>query len=706
MKRIKCLYRRDRSGLVRGTLALGVTLVLIVLLLLWALNGRNSTRVEERAADAARQVAQQFQLLVEDGFRQMNVVSGEISGDDAGNLVLISNMVRYGVFSDAMLISDGVEQHLDGTKAQAAAPATYIHYHTEALEGKIIGETDGTMQLRVSAGEGVELAAWLDSDRLDKILGSAFEQEYGYVIFNATTGAYLINRGPYAGGGYYDALLRLNARGGTEKLLSAEVAQAHIRNGAESGIDMYIAQTDTAIHPWSIALFIPEDVLTREADAPRPLVLVSIVSALLLVSALTVNATFLARRLKAETSDQQRKAHISEKLLALSARDAKAMLYIYQRKEDRIRTYYDGLMLDGSGSAAPKTLLELAESCSVAASDVEQLRERAWDLKPGERCDLNLICTAQGSKHLLRFALSCPEDEGELILGTVRDFTVEQQAKIRFGEESNFRKLILPKTISIWQFNLSRGRWKLTDCRPDVNLNRIGIVLDEWRDYETDINAFVRNYLYPKDYQEYVSNMNPEEILDMYRKGKAEQILEYRIRSDKDDSYAWHRHVLRVFKDPESGDVLASMYVLNVDAEKNAEIERKARTRILQQTLTALGGIYDGLYYVDLDGDLCYAARTHGNELITQLSMPFKSTFADYIAQNVHPDDQEALRKLLDPYIIRKSIREGSHFLRCEYRRGIGDGYEWSAAIVQAARFENGTVREVVIALRNINAEK
>ena len=44
--------------------------------------------------------------------------------------------------------------------------------------------------------------------------------------------------------------------------------------------------------------------------------------------------------------------------------------------------------------------------------------------------------------------------------------------------------------------------------------------------------------------------------------------------------------------------------------------------------------------------------------------------------------------------------------MRCEYRRSVGEGYGWSVLIVQAARFENATVREVVVALRNISGEK
>ena len=75
MKSIKRLFQKDRYGFVRGTIALGFILLLIAMLFSWILVNRDSRGAEERAADAARQVAQQFQMLIEDGFRQMNVVS-------------------------------------------------------------------------------------------------------------------------------------------------------------------------------------------------------------------------------------------------------------------------------------------------------------------------------------------------------------------------------------------------------------------------------------------------------------------------------------------------------------------------------------------------------------------------------------------------------------------------------------------------------
>ena len=705
MKSIKRLVQKDRYGFVRGTIALCFILLLIAMLFSWVLVDRDSRGAEERAADAARQVAQQFQMLIEDGFRQMNVVSEEIGETSEDALEQIANMVRYGVFSDAMIVSDGVEYHMDGTQSKVDELPRSTHYHTDGIEGKIIGSEDETVQLRVSVGESAELAAWLDPVRLDWILKGAYIDDYGYAIFNSTTGAYLVNKSKYAGGGYYDALLKLNADGSTEKLLHSQVSQTHVRSAKDGGSE-YIAQTSTDIYPWSIALFIPGELLMQNENALGLANVLFVVAILALILALAVYVVVIMRSMRQESSLQLRKSRISEKMLVLAAEDSKSRLYLYQRKQDKILAYYDGLKYEGEDEAteAPKNISELGLRCGLSEADTEQLRERLRELKPGERCNLNLLCNVQDSKHLLRFTLNAEED-GNLVLGTMRDCTVEQQTRIRYSDERNYRRAILPKTSCIWQINFGRGRWKLTDCRPDVEVRRAGVVLNEWRDYEGDMNGLARDYVHADDYAEYLAKMNAESILDAYTRGKFEQVMEYRVL-DFDGQYQWYRHVLRVFKNPDSGEIIANMYLLNIDAEKNAEIERTQRTRILHKTLTALGGIYYGLYYVNLDEDLCYVARTHGGELITQLSTPFKATFANYIQQNVVSEDREKLSKLIDPYYIRRNIREGCHFTRCEYRRCVGDGVKWSEVIVQAARFENATVREVVIALRDINSEK
>ena len=551
MKSIKRLFQKDKIGFVRGTFALGIILLLIAMLFLWILGNRDSRGAEERAADAARQVAQQFQMLIEDGFRQMNVVSEEIDGASDSALEHIRNMVRYGVFSDAMIVSDGVEYHMDGTKSEVEQTPRSIHYHTDGIEGKIIGCEDETVQLRVSVGESAELAAWIDPDRLDWILESAYAEDYGYAIFNSSTGAYLVNKSNYEGGGYYDALLKLNVDGDTEKLLHAQVAQTHVHSAKDGGSE-YIAQTKTEIYPWSIALFIPGELLMQNENTVGLTNMLFVAAILVLIVALAVYIVFIMRRMRKESDVQLRKSRIADKMLALAAEDSKSRLYIYQRKQDKIFAFYDGLHCEGEDEAAPKNIAELGVRCGLSETDTEQLRERLRELKPGERCKLNLRCSVQDSKHLLRFVLNSTDEDGDLVLGAMRDCTVEQQTRIRFSDERNFRKAILPKTICIWQINFGRGRWMLTDCRADVDAKKYGVQLNEWRDYEGDLNGLARDHIHPADYSDYSAKMNVESILDAYTRGKFEQVMEYRLRS-LGDQYQWHRQVLRVFKEPDSG---------------------------------------------------------------------------------------------------------------------------------------------------------
>ncbi|MBQ3574835.1 MAG: hypothetical protein IJA26_04150, partial [Clostridia bacterium] len=188
-----------------------------------------------------------------------------------------------------------------------------------------------------------------------------------------------------------------------------------------------------------------------------------------------------------------------------------------------------------------------------------------------------------------------------------------------------------------------------------------------------------------------------------YRTGKSECVQDCRVRSLKKTGYEWHRQMLRVFKDTDSNEIVARLYMLNVDAEKNAEMERRERYRIHQQTLTAIGGIYYGLYYIELDNDLCYTAKSHAGELCSDICAPFKTAFAGYIEKYVHEDDRETLRRLIDPYMLRKKVQEDQRFHRCEFRRRVGEHYEWSAAIIQAARFENAQIRDVVLAFEDIS---
>ena len=262
------------------------------------------------------------------------------------------------------------------------------------------------------------------------------------------------------------------------------------------------------------------------------------------------------------------------------------------------------------------------------------------------------------------------------------------------------------RASSVWQVNVSRNRWRAVHIGANEPLSRLTSHMNGWRDYNSDLGSTLNDYIHPADYYDFAERAGIPGMASAFRSGTTEFTLEYRVCASQTNNYEWHRMHVRLLTDPKTGDIIANFYIYNVDAMKNAELERGERKRVLQQTLTALGGIFTGLYYVDLDNDLCYTARSRDGEITSQLCAPFKSSFDRYIDVQVHPEDQDELRKALSTYALKRSMTEGSHFRHCLYRCSLGDGsYARTSMVIQPARFENGTIKEIALAIREIERE-
>ena len=702
MKRINKLFSKDKYGILRGGIGLGLLLVLSAALLLHGIVMYDDAFEVERTADAANRVAAQFEQLVFNAFDQMRSSTDLMDAGAVDETTLIQTLLNYGPFMDAGVVQAGELRHADGSTSPVQDGVTYVHYDATNHTDKIIAQADGVIQLRVSLKNRSELAAWLDPKDLDDVLQSGFTDSYGYAVYNSATGVYLLNHTSFSNDNYYETLLGMNENGSTEDLLSKGSAQTRMTGSADG--DYYIAQRRTAVSPWSIALVIPVDLVDSHSLVVRatPITMVAVTAFLILV--LASYTVFAMHRIRQANRKAEQTLKVGERALNTAAAEARATLFVYQRGSDGKMPCYDGLgLIDGTSEGAKHaTFREVEAACRLSEEDAEQLRERIRELTAGATAELTLRSLAkEREEHLLRFVLSAPRDDRNSVIISIRDCTFQVLSQNQADEENNYRRAVEPRTESIWQINISRDRWRLVHGRNRDVLKMLGVVKNAWREYSADLNGMMREYLMPDDYDAYVDSVSIAGITALYRSGKIQHTRDYRVRSGAD--FVWHRMTLRICINPESGDILANIYVFNVDAEKNAELERGERKRILHQTLTALGGIYYGLYYVDLEKDLCYAAKAHGGELVTQLSAPYKVTFDAYIETIVHPEDRDRMRALLSAYNLHRSMTEGSHYQRCEYRRRTDEGYGRAEIIVQPARFENGVVREVVLALSNIN---
>jgi len=695
LKDSKILYR-DRYGIIRCTLVLSLLLIGLMALNMHLHDNRNARAAEERASDAARQIAAQFQQLIEDSAYQIQVAVAYLQEDGMNELTLEA-ISRNKLFTGAALLQNSEMLLQSGNcKLQDDAKKS-AQYSDGNLQLRLLAQDDNSIQLRTTVQSDLELAVWISPDLVEELLSRAFEEEYGYAVFNVETGVYLLNHTHYTEQGYYDALLNRNAGGAAEKLLGARTAQAYIHRDAGAAEPYYIAQMPTGIGSWSVALLIPENLIDFDEGMPVGLLMLGLITMALSVLAVALVSIIVYWKVVKAENELKRENQLLNQLATLAAEAGQVSIFQYKRKEDQLDHYIDGIgNVDGEAKS-------LAELCGCENEDAERLQSRCRKLKVGMEDELNIHAHTNGDERFLRICLKSSTENENVILGCIQDCTQGMLAQNRAMDESNFHAQMKPKSTAIWQVNASRNRWHVSHCINSELVRRLNITEDEKRDYEADLNNGLRHYLHPDDYPAYVEEMSINGIMTMFRKGKVETVHEYRVEKPDGKGYEWHRQVVRTYEDPRTHEIMANIFIINVDGEKKAEMERRERARMLQSSLTALGGLYRALFYVDLDADICYTAKAPGGELISKHRSSFRTTFDAYIDQTVAPEDRAALKELTNAYLLRKNMSETAHKQCREYRRISGDSYKRSLMIVQAARFENGTVRDVVIALRTLD---
>ena len=654
----------------------------------------------QRAADGAGNAALNLQWMLEGGVDKLEVLEKRLTDGAADVNKLLADIAGDSGYQNAAVVYNGIIHRADGSTAQDTGVDKYPNCEIGGRLVRISGTEDGIL-LRMTAGDA-DLVYVFDEAEIRSAIGRIFKGDYYWSVYNVRTGSYIYNGMPFDSNSYYDALMSVNESGDGEALFASYNAEAYFNEllGKQDGV---IAQHMMNISPWGISLVLPESIFADEnISADYHFIIIGTVISL----QLAMSAGFLAyvfRKRRKMGAELKTVSLTEQKKLEMSVESSGVCVFEYDRSTGSIVDFHDGMADSGvEGRLRPKTIDEFVTYYRPNDEDGLRLYETIKEIKAGDAANIDVHTFANEGERLLRFRLRCLEDT-DVIVGSVRDCTLDEFSQIRIKDEEKFLELMRPKAASVWDICVKKNRVKVIYDKRGHTAQRFGIEIGAWMAYEDQFPYRYREHLHPADADQFISNMTLQGLMDMYRSGKTECVRDCRVHSLRKEGYEWHRQMLRVFRDPESKEVMARLFMLNVDAEKNAEMERRERYRIHQQTLTAIGGIYYGLYYIELDNDLCYTAKSHAGELGSEICGPFKTAFAGYIDQYVHADDRENLRRMIEPYMLRKQIQEDKHLLRCEFRRRVGDHFEWSAAIIQAARFENAQIRDVVLAFEDIS---
>lgn len=685
LNKFKRKLHKDRYGIVRGSVALCLLIAFCLGLFISVQLNNNISAEKNHAALAAQQVTASFETMIDEAVRSLQSYSAMLSDAKVSSEAVLDAVLDYGNFCDAEVLTSESADSNDDIRIRQ----------------------DGD-RLRLSCGlqNGQRLVAWIHADAVSEILTNAFPEDYGFLVYNAQNGSFFINNTDFDAAGYYDVLLNLNENGDLEALLESSDGEALVQQNLfqlEGGY--YIAQQSTNVSPWSIALVIPEKLLHNEAWNGRQMLFFAVAAEVLIMLFLIGHTLFVLHRIQCANRNTARALSVSEHMTNVIASDAQITTFIYHRNDDRILCWYDGIDLLQGDTSHDAGISSLAKYCKLADGETEHIYDALADLRQKDYAEVQLHGFSDvHDERLWQLSMHALNDNMGIVLCSIQDCTRLLLAQDRMEQEQLFRAGIQKKASSIWTINVSRNRWSVEYYKRDWLPRALNMADDGWNDYSADLNGGLHDFLHPTDLDSYMDNMSLSNLMDAFRSGCNELVQDYRIRCGNNRTFEWHRMQIRIWQDAKTGDVIASLYVFNVDAKKNAELERGERKKMLQQTLTALGGIYQGLYYVDIDNDLAYTARSMGGDVVDRLCMPYKSWIEQYIAESVHPQNQEELRQLLDTYMIRKTLTEGTHLQLRRYKRRInGDVYADAEIIIQPARFENGTVKEIVIAIRYMN---
>lgn len=677
MNRIKRISKKDKYGIVRTCSLVCALLAIFAALLLFVQQRRMELACANDVAAATQRSAAQFNQLIDDT-RQL--LDGVVADLDSGSL---QEEQAVQTLSDYAQLDSASIQQADGVL-------------TEIIRG-----ADG-VQLRKPLRSGRELVVTLSEDTLHAILSGALEGDYIYTLYNTNTGAFLFGNGGTTTDNYYDVLLNMAQDGKVQEIsASTEAVHAKMPDGA-----YYVALSEDAENACGVSFIVPDALLhKRHSLTPGDIVAV-LLPVLLLIGVILLSSRSSLRRIRNSNQNIASALEMSDQMVSIAARDARITILVIGYGHEGVLSCHDGLGLTNS-STFIRSISDLERVCGMADGEMDRVYE-CMNRLPGEKtAALTVHCyTASHEDRSLRISFRAAADGGRNILCSISDCTHELAAQYRMEQEHSYLNNAMRRASSIWQINVSRNRWHAVHIdRNDPLAERVPSPKD-WRDYSADLGNLVNAYVHPADSYDFAERTNVPGLASAFRSGATEFSMDYRVSAAKPDTYEWHRMHVHLLADPKTNDILANFYLYNVDAKKNAELERGERKRVLQRTLTAMSGIYSGLYYVDLDNDLCYTARSRDGELTDQLCMPYKLTFDRYIDASVHPEDREELRKTLSAYLLKREMSEGSHFRQCFYRYTLGDGsYRKMSIMVQPARFENGAIKEVALAIRVLDRE-
>lgn len=162
----------------------------------------------------------------------------------------------------------------------------------------------------------------------------------------------------------------------------------------------------------------------------------------------------------------------------------------------------------------------------------------------------------------------------EIIIGRLDDISRQKSMEMAYIRETRLNRAILGDTMAYAEVNVTENK-----------LERLGGAWNFYKKhtdhqtYEEMILDASRKQVFGKDRRKYMEFVSRSHLLGAMQRGGTKLECEYRRLTDKNEVF-WIRHVIHLYRDTVSGDVLALHCLTSIDKEKR--IEEAAQSRRME----------------------------------------------------------------------------------------------------------------------------
>ena len=295
------------------------------------------------------------------------------------------------------------------------------------------------------------------------------------------------------------------------------------------------------------------------------------------------------------------------------------------------------------------------------------------------------------------------DDEGNPLraIGVSEDVSIREESENRYRRELVYRDAITPDLYVSYKVNLTKDSvqpYKVDKEKQEeiVLVNSYEALLDAEMNKIPDAIEKEKNY----------TILGYHELIRAFKEGKAAILTEYH-RKDAKQCVVWVRTIVKLTTDPQTGDVIAFIYINNIDEYKRAELEQR---NLIQRYESEIRSSYDAVYEIDYNRDTAnqLSFEKGGMKKIPIGDGSLGAAKKDWLERCLPGPGRDECERLANVHILTKVFSSGCPEISYTVQRREDESseYLWYTYWIRKVEWKDPGEKIAMLYMKNVDAER